>query len=383
MIEDAVGDTEVIEAEIVNDDELPAVYHPGPANRPLIDQHTILLPGHDFPTAADRPTYTRADFEISERAKQRVEQAPPENTSATYSSQRRQFRAWCTSNGRVPLPTTTANLIDYVDELIEQGKAPNTIATAITAIRTEHPDGKQPGTKQVRAMLANYRKLWGEKRSERQAPAIRLATLRALVATCDPDHPVGIRDAAMLTLGWSILGRRTEVANLNRRDIEIRDDELHVTIRFSKTDQEAKGTTVYVPAAEDLLVDPVHWVRAWTAILDERGITEGPLFRALTPTGRLQSRARASEERGDRLTGKSVNKMVRRRAVRAQLKNAADVTAHGLRRGGATELAEAGATEDELTDAGRWARGSTVPKRRYIAPAEGSKNSPLRRIKDR
>jgi integrase len=172
------------------------------------------------------------------------------------------------------------------------------------------------------------------------------------------------------------------VTNLTGGDVDVDDREVRVTIRFSKTDQDAKGTKVYVPAGTDPLTDPVRWLRAWLAVLGERDVLEGPLFRALTPTGRFQNRDRATKS-GDQLTGKSLNAMVKRRAKKAGLPNKDDVTAHGLRRGAATELAESKATEEELADAGRWARGSTVPKRRYIVPAQGSGASALRRIKGR
>lgn len=61
------------------------------------------------------------------------------------------------------------------------------------------------------------------------------------------------------------------------------------------------------------------------------GVDHGPVLRALTVAGTLQSRASAT------VSGDFVG-----RACAANLPNWQDVTAHGLRRGGAHEIADAG-----------------------------------------
>ncbi|MFB6710620.1 integrase, partial [Streptomyces sp. NPDC056333] len=305
--------SEVVDAEIVDDDTALAVIDRTPATRPAgfpshVDQHTIVRPGK---APEPEPVYTERDFIISEQAAEQAEGQAAENTTATYASRRRAFRAWCAEQRRVAMPCTTATLVEYVDHLIQQRKAPSTISVSITAIVTEHPDGRKPGTDMARKKLRNYKaSKTARARAVRKAPGIRRTALRAMIGTCDPNHPVDVRDAAALTLGWWILARRSEVTNLDIADITMRDDHMQVRIRFSKTDQGGKGTTEYVYGSTDPLTDPLRWMRAWLAILADRGITEGPLVRALTTTGRFQDRSRAVD--GGRVQPRPLNAIARR-----------------------------------------------------------------------
>jgi integrase len=50
----------------------------------------------------------------------------------------------------------------------------------------------------------------------------------------------GLRDRALLLLGFGGAFRRSELAALNVDDLEFTDDGLRVTIRRSKTDQEGR-----------------------------------------------------------------------------------------------------------------------------------------------
>ncbi|MFC9501819.1 hypothetical protein [Streptomyces sp. NPDC056982] len=89
MTEDAV---EVVDAELVNDDHLPAIVAPAPNARPTVDRHTILYPGQNLPTEAHQPTYTKRNLYVCERTKERLEnQSAPKNTSANYRSQHNQL----------------------------------------------------------------------------------------------------------------------------------------------------------------------------------------------------------------------------------------------------------------------------------------------------
>lgn len=128
MTEDAV---EVVDAELVNDDHLPAIVAPAPNARPTVDRHTIPYPGQSLPTQAHQPTYTKRDLYVCERTRERLEnQSAPKNTSANYRSQPNQFAAWCTEQGRVARPCTTATYVEYVAHLIGAGRSPKDGASA-------------------------------------------------------------------------------------------------------------------------------------------------------------------------------------------------------------------------------------------------------------
>ncbi|MBQ1163353.1 integrase, partial [Streptomyces sp. A73] len=83
---------------------------------------------------------------------------------------------------------------------------------------------------------------------------------------------------------------------------------------------------------------------------------DGAFIRALTREGRLQSRITATE-RGDHVTGDAINDWVRGRARHAGITGWEKITAHGLRRGGAQAIADAGGDPPAQ---GRWKAGSAV-----------------------
>ncbi|MFB7555981.1 hypothetical protein [Streptomyces brevispora] len=275
---------EVVDAELVNDDHLPATRAEAAPARPLVDRHTILRPNAPIPTTADLPTYTEADFRISEETAELLDEAPPENTPRTYNSAREQFRKWCQQNGRVHLPCTTATFVEYVGHLVRQDKSPSTIQVAMSAIRSGHADGQQPGTKEASEAVRKHARGWAQRRTPKKAIGIRTDMLEVMVATCvseaDADYPKAARDAALLTLGWGMLSRRSELAHLLIEQLTIGPTGIHVLVAFSKTDQAAKGTTTFVPAnPDDPATCPVVRVRAWVEELRRQGVTRGPLFR--------------------------------------------------------------------------------------------------------
>ncbi|MGX1254235.1 site-specific recombinase XerD [Streptomyces ambofaciens] len=366
---------EVVDAELVDDGHLPAAVEPEPIARPLVDRHTILRPNAPIPTTADLPTYSEADFRITEETAKLVDQSPPENTSRTYNSARRQFETWCQQNGRVHLPCTTATFVEYVGHLIRQDKSPSTIQVAMSAIRSWHQDGQQPGTKEASEAVRKHARGWAQRRTAKKAPGIRTNMLTAMVATCDAeaDSAKATRDAALLTLGWGMLSRRSELAHLLIEQLTVGHTGIHVLVAFSKTDQGAKGATTFVPAnPEDPSTCPVIRVRAWLEELRRQGVTSGPLFRHINRGGTI--RHRATGERGDFLTPDAIGAIVKTRAKLADLPDPSKITAHGLRRGPAQEIAEAG---QDPTGQGRWKAGSITVRKHYVEPAQDEANNTI------
>lgn len=368
---------EVVDAELVDDDHLPAPIPETAPARPLVDRHTILRPNAPIPTTADLPTYTEADFRISEETAELLDEAPPENTSRTYKSARDRFEAWCRVSGRVHLPCTTATFVEYVGHLVRQDKSPSTIQVAMSAIRSGHADGQQPGTKEASEALRKHARGWAQRRTAKKATGIRTDMLAAMVATCtsdmDADYPKAVRDAALLTLGWGMLSRRSELAHLLIEQLTIGPTGIHVLVAFSKTDQAAKGATTFVPAnPDDPATCPVVRVRAWLEELRRQGVTAGPLFRHINRGGTI--RHRVTGPRGDFLTPDAIGAIVKDRAELAGLPDPSKVTAHGLRRGPAQEIAEAG---EDPTGQGRWKPGSITVRKHYVEPAQGEANNTI------
>ncbi|MGW2724778.1 tyrosine-type recombinase/integrase [Streptomyces sp. NPDC001492] len=371
-------DEEVVDAELV-DDRLPALTQP-PSPQPLVDRHTILRPG-ELPTTG-RPTYTERDFYVSpETAKRMDEASAPRNTDRNYRSQRGMFQAWCDKMGRVAVPCTTATYVEYIASLIAQDRySPNSLKAHKSAVRSMQPEDAKPGTKVVNGLINEYAKTWGKRNRVKKAPAITDAMFRAMVASCDLRHPIGIRDRCALVLGRGALNRRIELADLLCTDIDVDDDFVTLDIRFDKTHQDGDGEPTHIPAdPTERLLCPVDATRAWFAMLHRLGVRDGAFFRALTTAGTLQNRARATQ-RGDHVSGDAINDWVRGRAHKAGLPNWQEVTAHGLRRGGAQAIADAGG---DPTKQGRWAAGSAVVKKEYLDRAQSRAENPWLKVQEK
>jgi integrase len=377
-VADVTG-VEYVDAELVDEDDERAlpVLAERPANfRPVVDRHTMLRPGQAVPTEADTPTYGEADFRISQETADLLDDAPPGNTSRTYSSAEGQFRDWCAAQGRVAVPCTTATFVEYVAHLIRGDKSPSTLQVAMSAIRSVHPDDKQPGRREARQLVQKHSREWARRKTTKKAPPIRSAALSAMVAACtavDPrERPKALRDAALLTVGWGMLSRRSELANLLIEQLTVEDDGVTVHVAFSKTDQAAAGEDTFIPADPDEpAACPVVCVRAWLAELRRQGVTSGPLFRQITRGGNIRSRP---GPRGNFLSPDAIGDVVKARAELASLPDPSKVTAHGLRRGPAQEISEAGG---DPTAQGRWKPGSNTVQKHYVEPARGKANNPL------
>lgn len=151
---------------------------------------------------------------------------------------------------------------------------------------------------------------------------------RLMVATCEDDR-AGMRDRALLLLGFGGAFRRSELVGLDVADLEFGTGGMTVTIPRSKSDQEGAGQRVGIPYGSNPETGPMRNVRAW---LEVTAITAGPVFRAVNRWGHVAE---------VRLSDRVVALVVKRRAELAGL----DPTCfggHSLRAGLAMSAAEAG-----------------------------------------
>lgn len=170
-------------------------------------------------------------------------------------------------------------------------------------------------------------------------------------------------------LGLAMMGRRSELVALSLDDVRETAEGLEITVRMSKTDQDAEGAEVALPYGQHPETCPVRVVRAWRDALAEQGITSGRLLRSMTRHGRV----------GASMSTDAVADVVRERAVAAGLPHARDYSAHSLRAGGATSAYKAGAPVSVIAAHGRWAEGSPVVLG-YVRAVDRWKDNPMRRV---
>jgi site-specific recombinase XerD len=264
----------------------------------------------------------------------------------------------------VALPAVAGTLAEYVNALVDAGKAAATIERALAAISTAHRAAghNRPDLTLARAVLRGYRReraAVGAGRIRKAAP-VTITALRAMVDAINLDMAAGIRDRALLVLGFAVGARRAELAALDIEDLVVTDAGLQVTVRISKTDLDSTGRIVALPYGSHPETCPVRVTQAWQALLTEHGRTEGPLFLRIDRHGRL---GRAPSGRGStdgRITGQAVALVVRRAALSAGLDPAAAWSGHSLRRGFATETYRAGADPLRIARHGGWKDGSAT-----------------------
>lgn len=90
------------------------------------------------------------------------------------------------------------------------------------------------------------------------------------------------RDRALLAIGMAGALGRSELVAIDAGHVAEDARGLLIRIPVLKTDQNGRGHVVAIPDARRL--EPVRHYRAW---LEHVGIDEGPVYRKLTPQGRL------------------------------------------------------------------------------------------------
>jgi integrase len=209
------------------------------------------------------------------------------------------------------------------------------------------------------------------------APPIRLHTLEQLLAVCDPETKAGIRDRALLTLGFALMARRSELAGLDFTDLVDVDRGLEVMIRRSKTDQVGQGAKVAVPRwPAEMVACPVRAVEAYRTMLAGAGITSGPFFRSVDKHGRVNGEPGRAGPPGLRMDPSTVELVIARAALRAEIAGGEKLRPHSLRSGGASEAYEAGADILAIARHGRWKDNSPVVFR-YIREVDRWKHNPM------
>jgi len=304
--------------------DLPVVTPTGSSPAPTItDELRSAQDSAASQLAALQPELRSAqDYAAAEKA---------DATRRAYRSDWQDFARFCADRGVAPLPAAPATLAAYAASLADAGRKYSTIRRRVAAIAYAHKlKGFEPPdqAEAVKAVLRGIRRRIGVA-VVRKAPAV-LKIVAAMLKKLPTDTKAGLRDRALLALGFAAALRRSELAALDVPDLEFVDAGVLVHLRHSKTDQEGKGQFVAVPHGKSLR--PVAALRAW---LDAAGITEGPVFR---PVGK----GIRGPVKPDRLSDKSIADIVKRCCAAAGF-DAAAFSGHSLRAGFVTEALARGA----------------------------------------
>jgi integrase len=258
-----------------------------------------------------------------------ADNATAESTRLAYEQDMTQFRHWCTARGLCPLPATPASIAAYLAHLADSGRKASGIGRACAGIAWHHRqagvDPSPTAHQGVKATMRGIRRKIGS-RSVGKNPATH-DIVGAMMAGC-PDTMIGLRDAALLGIGFAAALRRSELVAITVEDITFVDDGLRLLIPRSKTDQQGSGAEVAV--LRGVRLRPVAALQAW---LDASGITTGPVFRAVKLGGKISEHA---------MKGDAVARVMKKHCRRLGI-DPTNYSAHSLRAGLITSSAEANA----------------------------------------
>ena len=288
------------------------------------------------------------------KAKTYVLHSRAENTRRAYAADWRHFTAWCDCHQVEFLPALPETVAVYIAELADSHK-PATITRRLAAISKAHSAAgyASPGSLKhaaVAEVLAGIRRVCGTAQTAKNP--ILTADLKRLLAGTG-DNMKGIRDRALLLLGFAGGFRRSELAALQVSDVAFTEDGAVVTLRRTKTDQEGQGRKVGIPYGSHPTLCPVRSLRCW---IEAAALADGPLFRSVDKHGKL----------GASMTPQTVRLVIVGLADTAGL-DASRFSAHSLRSGLATQATINGASERAIMK--QTGHKSVAMVRRYVRDA--------------
>ncbi len=255
-------------------------------------------------------------------------------TRKAYASDWRDFAAWCANHGQVDLPAAPGTVAAYLGALASAGTKVSTVRRRCAAIGDVH---RRAGHDNPAAHAGVKATLAGIARTLGSAPEKKRALTADLLAKAlrrIPEDLTGLRDRALILIGFAAALRRSELVALDVGDIARHPKGLVVTVRRSKTDQVGAGYTKAIPHGRKL-----HAVRALEAWLAAACVTEGPVFRGVRGTRVL----------GRRLCAHQVARIVQKRAAAVGL-DPTLFAGHSLRSGYISSAADHGASLQAIAD---------------------------------
>lgn len=263
-----------------------------------------------------------------------VRAARAANTLRGYRSDWAEWQTWAADNGHADMPAAPEGISRYLAFLAGHGAKVGTMSRRLSGIRFAHRMRDLPdptASARVIAVWEGIRRTHGAP-PEQAAPLMppdlwdvvdRCPAMRSWKPRKRPAEPdlAGLRDRALLLVGFVAALRRSELAALSVDAIAEHANGLVLSIPRSKTNQTGEQVDLVVlPRGRMPDRCPVTALRAW---LDAAGIVEGPVFRAVSTGNRPGVRP---------MNPGSVNALVQGAVARAGL-DPALYSAHSLRAG--------------------------------------------------
>jgi len=294
----------------------------------------VVFPEPTLTPRAGEPRDPAQQLPLTEDEARYVAAARAPNTLRGYRSDWSEFVAWCAHHHLDPLPAPADGISAYLTDLAGTGAKVGTMSRRLSAIRFFHQLSDLPdptGAARVVAVWEGIRRTHGAP-PEQAAPLMPPELLDVLAAcpvsrtwkardrAAEPDL-AGLRDRALLLVGFFGALRRSELAGLTLDQVAEHPNGLVLTLPRSKTNQYGEEPELVVlPRAGDQARCPVTALRTW---LDAAHVDQGWVLRPVSRGNRALARP---------LHPESVNTLVQAAVARAGI-DAGDYSAHSLRAG--------------------------------------------------
>lgn len=268
--------------------------------------------------------------DLTDRARTYVEAASSANTRRAYASDWKHFTAWCRRQNLSPLPPDPETVGLYITACAsgasERGAKPHSVSTIERRLAAIGWNCTQRGMvldrkdRAIATVMAGIRNTHAA--PPRQKEALLPEDLIAMLETLDRGALRGLRDRAMLLIGFTGGLRRSEITGLDlgrdhtddgRGWIEMLEKGLLITLRGKTGWRE-----VEVGRGSSDATCPVVAIETWIKFAK---LAKGPLFRRVTGKGK--------DVGPDRLNDQEVARLVKKTALAAGVRGDLSETERG------------------------------------------------------
>jgi site-specific recombinase XerD len=268
------------------------------------------------------------------------------NTLKSYYADTNAFVDWCMEKNIEPFPLISGGVREYI-ETMSTDYSYASIRRRLSCLRRINKLLGHQDETQTEEIYLTIRRLKRSKCLEQQQAVGINHTLLVKMIDAQPDTLSGIRNRAMLSLGYDLLARRSELVALRTIDLEFtKDGALKGMIRKSKTDQYGRGRLVFGSERSAKLL------RAW---FRKKPKEIEAVFCAINH-GKCVDRT---------ICDRNVNEIIKKSVVkvkRCERPSDLEVSGHSLRVGAAQDLLIKGYDLAAIMRAGGWSNAETVSR---------------------
>lgn len=262
------------------------------------------------------------------------------NTLRTWRADWRVWVEFCARTGTAVLPAALPAIKAFLLERIAAGRKRATIEHYLATLAVVHRLANLPSPMDSMEARLMWRGLKREHLTlrQRQAQGLTLEDIERVLAPLSPKLPRDVRDAALVTVAFETMFRRSELVALQLENLSIESDGSgRILLARGKTDQEGAGALQYLsPVAMERLQ---RWI-------GHAGLRTGAIFRSTPKSGK-------SDRYDTPLSDRDVARIFKRMALNVGI-NPERISGHSTRVGAAQDLLAANFSPAEIMRQGRW-----------------------------